>query len=81
MQSSTEPISESSKIEARACHWCREELQGLLVEFVHCVRCNERRLNEGLDRTYDACPLCMTIKSDRSRFSKSDNDRGERNGL
>lgn len=81
MQNTTKPTSESSEIERNVCHWCNSQLQGLLVEFVHCVRCNERRLNEGLDKTYDPCPQCMTIKSDRSRFSKSDNDRGERNGL
>ncbi len=56
------------------CHWCREELQGLLVEFTHCVKCNERRLTEGLDKKFDPCPVCMTLKSERSRFSKSDNE-------
>ena len=54
---------ESSKIETNSCHWCGEELQGLLVEFVHCVRCNEKRLNEGLDQTFDICPTCMAYKS------------------
>jgi len=59
MKSSTE----SSKIEARVCHWCKDELQGLLVEFVHCITCNVRRLNEGLDKTFDPCPICRTLKS------------------
>ncbi|MDF2426985.1 MAG: hypothetical protein OPY07_06590 [Nitrosopumilus sp.] len=45
------------------CHWCGEELRGLLVEFVHCVKCNERRLTEGSDKMYDPCPLCMASKS------------------
>jgi len=47
------------------CHWCGDELQGLLSEFVHCVRCNERRLIEGLSKTFDPCPVCMTLKSER----------------
>lgn len=45
------------------CHWCGDELQGLLSEFVHCIRCNERRLIEGLSKTFDPCPVCRTLKS------------------
>jgi len=63
MQNTTESISESSKIDGKFCHWCRDELRGLLVEFTHCVTCNERRLAEGLDKTFDSCPLCMASKS------------------
>ncbi len=71
MNSSTE----ASKIEANSCHWCGEKLQGLLAEFVHCVKCNERRIIEGLDHTYDACPTCMTVKSRRLDFLNADTKR------
>ena len=50
------------------CHWCKAELQGLLVEFVHCVKCNERRLIEGIEGMFDPCPLCMTLKSKKMDF-------------
>jgi len=69
MNSSTES---ASKIEAKSCHWCKEELHGLLAEFVHCVRCNERRIIEGLNHTYDPCPVCMTAKSRRLDFLNPD---------
>lgn len=62
-----------SKLEMKTCHWCKDELHGLLVEFVHCVRCNERRIIEGLNHTYDPCPVCMTIKSRRLDFLNQDN--------
>lgn len=52
----------------KECHWCGDKLQGLLSEFAHCVRCNERRVIDGLSRTFDPCPVCMTLKSERSRF-------------
>jgi len=71
MNSSTE----SSKIEANSCHWCGEELQGLLAEFIHCAKCNERRITEGIDHTYDICPYCMTLKSRRLDFLNPDNKR------
>lgn len=63
------------KLAIRNCHWCGKELQGLLAEFVHCVRCNERRLIEGLDQTFDACPVCMTIKSRRLDIINPDNKK------
>ena len=47
----------------KECHWCGEKLQGLVSEFVHCVRCNERRVIEGLSKTFDPCPFCMILKS------------------
>lgn len=75
MQSSTESISKASKIEVDVCHWCKEELYGLLAEFTHCVRCNERRLIEGIDQTFDACPLCMAVKSRKLDFLNPDNEK------
>ena len=57
------------------CHWCGDKLQGLLSEFVHCVRCNERRVIEGLSGVFDPCPVCMTLKSERSGFLKSDYEK------
>ena len=59
------------------CHWCEDELQGVISEFTHCVKCNERRLTEGLDRMSDPCPQCMALKFERNRFSKSDNGVGD----
>jgi len=47
------------------CHWCGDKLQGLVSEFTHCIRCNERRLIEGISKTFDPCPVCMTLKSER----------------
>ena len=55
-----EPIFRMNRKE---CHWCGEKLQGLVSEFVHCIRCNERRVIEGLSKTFDPCPVCMTLKS------------------
>ena len=49
----------------KICHWCKEELHGLISDFVHCARCNERRLTEGLSKTFDPCHVCMTLKSKR----------------
>lgn len=57
------------------CHWCREELKGLLAEFVHCVRCNERRIIEGLTQTFDPCPVCMNIKLKKFDFLNPYNRR------
>lgn len=45
------------------CHWCGSELQGLVLEFIHCIRCNERRVSEGTTNTFDPCPICMALKS------------------
>jgi len=52
----------------RNCHWCGEKLEGLLAEFVHCVKCNERRIIEGITHTFDPCPICMTLKSKKLDF-------------
>jgi len=68
MKNTTEPISESLEIKVRECHWCKTELHGLLAEFVHCARCNKRRISEGLDHTYDPCPVCMALKSKKLDF-------------
>lgn len=85
MKNSTEFEFEDTKSEYRCtddrksairnCHWCKEELYGLLAEFVHCVRCNERRLIEGLDQTFDPCPVCMTLKSKKWDFLNPDNEK------
>ena len=63
----------------KACHWCGDELQGLFSEFVHCIRCNERRLIEGLSRTFDPCPVCMTLKSERTGFHSDNKIGGKEN--
>lgn len=63
------------ELEIKNCHWCKAELQGVLAEFVHCARCNERRIVEGLTHTFDPCPVCMTIKSKKLDFLDVDNIR------
>ena len=68
MIKSIETISNSSELEIRSCHWCKKQLEGILAEFVHCARCNERRLVEGIDQTYDPCHVCMTLKSKKLDF-------------
>ena len=73
----TETISDSSEIEVRRCHWCKEKLEGLLTEFVHCARCNERRIVEGIDQTLDSCPECMTLKSKKLDFLNPVNGKNE----
>jgi|APSaa5957512535_1039671.scaffolds.fasta_scaffold02460_10 hypothetical protein len=60
------PIPHMIKI----CHWCKEELHGLISDFVHCVRCNERRIVEGVNKIFDPCPICMAQKSE-SKFVSS----------
>jgi len=62
-------------LEIKNCHWCKEELQGVLVEFVHCVRCNERRIIEGLNHRFDPCPVCMTLKSEKLRFLNPESEK------
>lgn len=47
----------------KRCHWCTKELRGITSQFVHCPRCNQRRLTEGLDNIFDPCPVCMNLKS------------------
>lgn len=59
----------------KECHWCGEKLQGLVSKFVHCVSCNERRVIEGISRTFDPCPVCMTLKSERSGFLKPNHEK------
>lgn len=75
MKISTKFELEDGKVAVRNCHWCREELHGLLAEFVHCVRCNERRITEGLDHTFDPCPICMTWKAKQWEFLSFGNKR------
>lgn len=51
------------------CHWCGNKLQGIVSEFIHCIRCNERRLTEGLSKVFDPCPVCMILKSKRRQVN------------
>ena len=65
----------------KQCHWCGEKLLGLVSDFVHCIRCNERRLVEGLTPTFDPCPICMTVKSRVEAMKPNfEMKRGERHG-
>lgn len=66
---------DDEKLAISNCHWCGKELLGLLAEFVHCVICNERRLIEGVDKTFDPCPVCMTVKSRKLNFLNPDYKR------
>lgn len=61
--------------EQNGCHWCGEKLEGLVSEFIHCVRCNERRVIEGLTHTFDPCPVCMILKSEKSSFLSPNYER------
>lgn len=52
-------------LDRKYCHWCGDELLGVISEFTHCVRCNEKRVSGGTTNTFDPCHVCMTLKSRR----------------
>ena len=68
MRDNQKQVSELSETKENQCHWCREKLQGLLLEFTHCPKCNERRLIEGIDQVFDPCPVCTNLKSKKMDF-------------